>query len=57
MHQIKRDSKHNKGEAWEFGYQDKMIENEGEKLLRGVWILLHNDGSFSELRASAYNFN
>ena len=30
MHQIKKDSKHNKGEAWELGYQDKMIENEGE---------------------------
>ena len=30
MHQIKKDSKHNKGEAWELGNQDKMIENEGE---------------------------
>ena len=46
MHQIKRDSKHNKGEAWEFGYQDKMIENEGETLLRGIWILLHSDREF-----------
>ena len=46
MHQIKRDSKHNKGEAWEFGYQDKRIENEGEMLLRGVWILLQSDQEF-----------
>ena len=30
MHQIKKDSKHYKGEAWELGYQDKMIKNEGE---------------------------
>ena len=30
MHQIKKDSEHNKGEAWELGYQDKRIENEGE---------------------------
>lgn len=48
-HQIKKDSKHNKGEAWELGgYQDKMIENEdeGEWLLRGVWIFLHSDRKF-----------
>ena len=46
-HQIKKDSKQNKGEAWELGgYQGKMIENEGEWLLRGIWIFLHSDRKF-----------
>ena len=46
-HQIKKNSKQNEGETWELGrYQDKMIENEGEWLLRGVWISLHSDQKF-----------
>ena len=46
-HQIKKDSKQNKGEVWELSrYQDKMIENEGEWLLRGVWIFLHSVRKF-----------